>query len=201
MSEKPRTVLLAGATGYIGRVVAAELVRRGYDVVAPVRRAPADGDDALAGCDVRVAAVTDADSLSRALASTRVDAVVSCLASRNGAPDDAWRVDDGANRNVLDVARRRGAARFVLLSAICVQKPRLAFQHAKLAFERTLRESGIDYSIVRPTAFFKSISGQVARVAAGKLFHRPSPGLLRSLVVDEGGVDATEPLHDNLGSM
>lgn len=31
------------------------------------------------------------------------------------------------------------ASHFVLLSAICVQKPRLAFQQAKLAFEQTLK--------------------------------------------------------------
>jgi divinyl chlorophyllide a 8-vinyl-reductase len=54
----------------------------------------------------------------------------------------------------------------VLLSAICVQKPELAFQHAKLAFERALIDSGLAYTIVRPTAFFKSLSGQVDRVSA-----------------------------------
>ncbi len=31
----------------------------------------------------------------------------------------------------------------VLLSAICVQKPLLAFQQAKLAFEQALQQSGI----------------------------------------------------------
>jgi hypothetical protein len=52
----------------------------------------------------------------------------------------------------------------VLLSAICVQKPTLEFQRAKLAFEAKLQEAGdITYSIVRPTAFFKSLAGQVGR--------------------------------------
>ncbi len=59
---------------------------------------------------------------------------------------------------------------FVLLSALCVQKPLLPFQHAKLAFEQALRDSGMTYSIVRPTAFFKSLSGQVERVRQGKPF-------------------------------
>jgi len=56
------------------------------------------------------------------------------------------------------------------LSAICVQKPRLAFQQAKLAFEQSLMDSGMAYSIVRPTAFFKSLSGQVERVRDGRPF-------------------------------
>lgn len=64
--------------------------------------------------------------------------------------------------NVLETARQKGASHFVLLSAICVQKPLLEFQHAKLKFEGALQAAGdITYSIVRPTAFFKSLAGQV----------------------------------------
>lgn len=63
---------------------------------------------------------------------------------------------------MLDVAREKGASHFVLLSAICVQKPLLEFQRAKLKFESDLQAAGdITYSIVRPTAFFKSLAGQV----------------------------------------
>lgn len=69
---------------------------------------------------------------------------------------------------MLDVAREKGASHFVLLSAICVQKPLLEFQRAKLKFESDLQAAGdITYSIVRPTAFFKSLAGQV-QVRVGK---------------------------------
>lgn len=44
-----------------------------------------------------------------------------------------------ATKNVLDVARERGASHFVLLSAICVQKPLLEFQRAKLKLEADLQ--------------------------------------------------------------
>jgi hypothetical protein len=65
---------------------------------------------------------------------------------------------------VLEAARGAGAAHFVLLSAICVQKPLLEFQHAKLKLEGALQAAGdISYSIVRPTAFFKSLAGQARR--------------------------------------
>ncbi|MES2423855.1 MAG: epimerase, partial [Pseudomonadota bacterium] len=74
----------------------------------------------------------------------------------------------------------------VLLSAICVQKPLLAFQHAKLAFEKALVESGLTYSIVRPTAYFKSLSGQIERVKRGKPF----------LVFGDGTLTACKPISD-----
>ncbi|MBX9605902.1 MAG: NAD(P)H-binding protein, partial [Gammaproteobacteria bacterium] len=80
-----------------------------------------------------------------------------------------------------------GMQRVVLLSAICVQKPLLAFQHAKLAAERALMECGVDYSIVRPTAFFKSLSGQVERVNQGKPF----------LVFGDGRLTACKPISDD----
>jgi divinyl chlorophyllide a 8-vinyl-reductase len=75
----------------------------------------------------------------------------------------------------------------VLLSAICVQKPLLAFQQAKLAFERALIDSGLNYSIVRPTAFFKSLSGQIERVRSGRPF----------LVFGDGTLTACKPISDD----
>jgi len=74
---------------------------------------------------------------------------------------DSWAIDYQATKNVLDAAVQKGSQHFVLLSAICVQKPLLEFQHAKLKLEAVLQNSSITYSIVRPTAFFKSLAGQV----------------------------------------
>jgi divinyl chlorophyllide a 8-vinyl-reductase len=86
----------------------------------------------------------------------------------------------------LEAAKNAGVTQVVLLSAICVQKPLLAFQHAKLAFEKALIESGVTYSIVRPTAFFKSLSGQIERVKKGKPF----------LVFGDGTLTACKPISD-----
>ncbi|HEX7718859.1 MAG TPA: NAD(P)H-binding protein [Woeseiaceae bacterium] len=182
MTPSKHRVLLAGASGYIGRAVVAALLRRGHEVIALVRNPAA----ALPGCTIRVAEVTDADNLARALDGLRADSVISCLASRSGLPDDARRVDYGANSNLLGAARNAGVRRFVLLSAICVQRPRLAFQQEKLRFESELAASGIDYTIVRPTAFFKSLSGQVERVLAGKPF----------LVFGDGTQTACKPISE-----
>jgi divinyl chlorophyllide a 8-vinyl-reductase len=130
--------------------------------------------------------VQDARSLADGFRDERFDAVVSCMASRTGAPKDAWAVDYQAHVNLLEAARRAGVAHFVLLSAICVQKPMLAFQRAKLAFEKLLIESGTRYSIVRPTAFFKSLSGQVERVKIGKPF----------LMFGDGKLTSCKPISD-----
>lgn len=189
-------ILLLGATGTIGQAVAKALLDRGYQVVCPLRqhaerklgRTTAALADRLVGADVRTGSA-GASLLTEleALQFERFDAVVSCLASRTGAPEDAWAVDYGMNSALLKLAQQAGIHQFVLLSAICVQKPLLAFQQAKLAFERELINSGLRYSIVRPTAFFKSLSGQLQRVRDGKPF----------MLFGDGQLTACKPISDD----
>ena len=96
--------------------------------------------------------------------------VISCIASRKGGVTDSWDVEYTLNKFFLNLCKRVGINRFILLSAICVQKPTLEFQKAKLAFETLLKNSTLEYEIIRPTAFFKSLSGQIDRVKKGKSF-------------------------------
>ena len=168
----PLRVLLAGGTGYVGTAVAKELARRGHQVLALMRNRHDRGGAAPSfpsGVEPFVADLLG-DAFVERLAERRFDAVVSCMGSRTGVPADAWAVDHRAHSRLLALAKRCDAQHFVLLSAICVQKPLLAFQHAKLAFEAELRGSGLNYSIVRPTAYFKSLAGQIGRVQQGKAF-------------------------------
>ena len=164
---RPRRVVVLGGTGTIGRASVRALVARGHEVVCLVRRQA----EMPAGATARVLDVTDSSVLAReGFRGERFDVLVSCLASRTGLPADAWTIDHGAHVSALEAAKAAGVGQVVHLSAICVQKPVLAFQHAKLAFERELAGSGLDYTIVRPTAFFKSLSGQVDRVKRGRPF-------------------------------
>jgi divinyl chlorophyllide a 8-vinyl-reductase len=188
-------VFVLGATGTIGRATVRALLDRGHDVVCFVRPragergalAPADSETLLEGAAVRFGDVADPRSLTRdGFRGERFDAVVSCMASRTGVPKDAWAIDCQAHIHALEAARGAGVAHFVLLSAICLQKPLLAFQRAKLAFEKVLIESGLTYSIVRPTAFFKSLSGQIERVKRGKPF----------LLFGDGTLTACKPISD-----
>ena len=191
----PRRVFVIGATGTIGQATVRALLQRGHQVVCFVRpRAGVRGALAadasrqlLQGATVRFGAVTDPAALARdGLCGEHFDVLVSCLASRTGAPKDAWAVDHQAHVHALEAARAAGVTQVVLLSAICVQKPLLAFQQAKLAFERYLIESGLTFSIVRPTAFFKSLSGQIDRVRRGKPF----------LLFGDGRLTACKPISD-----
>jgi divinyl chlorophyllide a 8-vinyl-reductase len=195
-SAHPRRVFVLGATGTIGRATVRALVGRGHDVVCFIRPqagvggrlTPDESARLLVGAAVRFGDVTDPVSLARdGFRGERFDALVSCLASRTGAPKDAWAIDYQAHVHALAAARSAGVSQVVLLSAICVQKPVLDFQRAKLAFESDLIESGLTYSIARPTAFFKSLSGQVERVKRGNPF----------LLFGDGSLTACKPIGDD----
>jgi divinyl chlorophyllide a 8-vinyl-reductase len=195
MLPRPQRLFVLGATGTIGRATVQALLQRGHEVVCFVRPragvAGAWGPDELsrllAGATLRYGDVRDPQSLAReGFRGEAFDGLVSCLASRTGLPADAWAIDHQAHLHALAAAQAAGVSHMVLLSAICVQKPLLAFQQAKLAFEQALIDSGIGYSIVRPTAFFKSLSGQVERVRGGKPF----------LLFGDGRLTACKPISD-----
>ena len=181
----PRRVLLIGATGTAGRATARALIDAGHSVTCILRHGSAD--QVTDGAILRFADITNKASFeSDGMRETDFDVLVSCIASRTGASADAWAIDHDANVNALAFAKSAGIGQCILLSAICVQKPLLPFQHAKLAFEEKLRTSGMVWSIVRPTAFFKSLSGQIARVMAGKSY----------LVFGDGALTACKPISD-----
>lgn len=194
-TARPQRIFMLGGTGTIGRATIRALAQRGHHVVCFIRAKGKPGEPSgqgevrnfPPGVTIRYGDVTNAASfIQDGLKGERFDALVSCLASRTGAPEDAWAIDYHAHMHALAAAKEAGVPHMVLLSAICVQKPLLAFQHAKLAFEKALIESGLNYSIVRPTAFFKSLSGQVERVRRGNPF----------LLFGDGRLTACKPISD-----
>lgn len=182
-------VVVFGGTGYIGRAVVQELAARGHSVVVVSREVSgAGGKNSLTevsasfkDCrNVTVVAgdVQDASSMKQLVHSLQAQAAVCCLASRTGGRKDSWDIDYQATVNCMQACNAAPSFQhFILLSAVCVQRPLLVFQEAKLKAELELQrlssersELPMKYSIVQPTAYFKSLLGQVKRVNSGAPF-------------------------------
>lgn len=183
-------VILLGATGTIGQATLSSLISRGYFVRCFLRSRPCKSLGHLYDhpkVEICIGDLSDPGWIRQHLFPDTVkSALISCIASRTGTKKDAWAVDYGVNKAFLDAAKGRGLKQFVLLSAICVQKPLLEFQKAKLAIEADLKQSGVAWTIIRPTAFFKSLSGQVDRLKKGKPF----------LVFGDGQLTSCKPISD-----
>ena len=158
-------IFVAGSTGYIGKNVVKYALDNGFNVVTAKRHS--DNKPGQLNKKLKVIKISNNDN-NWIADLEKVDVIISCLASRTGEPKDAHLVDYKLNCLLLEKAKALKCSQFILLSAICVQKPRLAFQFEKLAFEEKLKKSGLNFSIVRPTAYFKSLSGQIENIKKGK---------------------------------
>lgn len=80
MNVHMKKVVVVGGTGYIGKYVVKESVKRGYETIVVLRPGAEPKVDYFAGAKLVYADVCDEDSI-KAVISEPVDAVVSCLAS------------------------------------------------------------------------------------------------------------------------
>ncbi len=147
-------ILVAGGTGRLGTVLAERLAGRGHQVRI-LTRDPARAEP-LAGGQVTVTSgdVRDHQSLQAAVAG--VETVVSAVHGFNDPARDALAaIDRDGNANLIDAARAAGAG-FVLLSTVgaAANSPMELFRAKSLA-EQYAISTGVQYTIVRATAFLE----------------------------------------------
>ncbi len=151
-----KKILLAGATGSLGYLVAKELKARGY-VVRAIARQPAK----LIGLnldEVVRADLTDAASLQSICQG--VDAVLSCAGASMKVGNFAdkksfYDIDYQGNLNLLNEAKKAKVQKFVYVSLAGAEQLRhVEYADAHEKFVEALQLSGLTYSVVRPTGFF-----------------------------------------------
>jgi uncharacterized protein YbjT (DUF2867 family) len=182
-----KRVLVAGATGALGRHVSSTLAARGWHVRALSR------DVARATAVAGVVDVHHGDALdlrSLAGACNDVDVVFSCVgASIDPSPRKGWRsyldVDVPAHTHLIEVAETAGVGRFVYVSAS--HDAAMRDLHYIAAHERVverLRASKLPWNVLRPTGFFSAYAMLFALAQRGvaPLF---GDGSARSNPIDE----------------
>ena len=147
--------LVVGATGLLGGEICRQLTHRGEPTRALVRRTsnPVKVNQ-LRGLGAELVHGDLKDRASLDAACHRVDAVISTasstLARQEG--DSIASVDRDGQLALVDAAAAAGVKRFILISfpEIAVEFP---LQSAKRAVEARLRQSGMAYTVLRPTMF------------------------------------------------
>lgn len=161
-------VLVAGATGMLGREVVAALSKQGVDVRVLGRDAARL--HALGVPDVKVADARHSKQLAGVCEG--VDAVFSCLGAsvslRLGAGWRGYRaVDVPANLNLVDEARRASVPRLVYVSAFVVPETAgLAYFAAHEAVAREVLATAGGH-VLRPTAFFSALGAYLDMARRG----------------------------------
>jgi len=152
MTNSSRCVALTGATGFVGRHVMQQLLNRQHHVRVLVR-----DPSRLTIKDANTQLVTG-DLFNRsALAKLveRVDAVIHLVGiiMENPARGQTFdRVHRVATQNLIDAAKEAGVRRWVHMSALGTRPDVVSNYHrTKWAAEQTVRHSGLDYTIFRPS--------------------------------------------------
>jgi uncharacterized protein YbjT (DUF2867 family) len=157
------TVLVTGGTGFVGSHVVHELRAQNRSVRALVRSSARAGRLADWGCELAEGDVTDPESLRRATEGCA--AVVHLVAIRQGKPEQFRRVMGDATRELVAAADRAGVRRFVLMSALGTSeetKDLVPYYREKWEMERTVKGSGIEHVIFRPSFVFARDGGILA---------------------------------------
>ncbi|MFH8837145.1 NAD(P)H-binding protein [Streptomyces sp. NPDC017868] len=178
-------ILVTGATGNIGSALLEELHARGAGPLRGLTRNTAralfpEGVEAVEGDFAKPA------SLKPALEGVRSLFLVSRL---------------GPDADVLEAARHAGVEHVVLVSSITVQThPHLGPAGENLAVEQLLKESGMAWTILRPTQFASNALMWAASIRGGETVRAPYadtalPTVHPADIASGARVALTEPGH------
>jgi uncharacterized protein YbjT (DUF2867 family) len=166
MQDKEREVAcITGSTGFVGRHIAHELCSRGLKVRCVAR--PTSDLAPLAGLDVETCRgdVTDMTSLEKAL--QNVGTVVHLVAIIRETKEATFEaVNLTGTKNLLHAAKSVGVKRFIYMSNLAAGPDRrFPLLYTKWQAEEEVRNSGVDFVILRPSVMFGRGDGFVSVLA------------------------------------
>jgi len=159
----PGLVSVAGATGYAGRHLVAELAAQGHPVRALVRsqeRAEQPGAydaPSLRGlvAEWRIVDYAKPDTLTSAC--DGADHIVSALGvTRQKA--DPWEIDFLGNLRLLEDAERHRVQSFVYVNVINADSGTSTLMRSKRAFTEALERSAVSHKTINPSGYFSDAS-------------------------------------------
>jgi uncharacterized protein YbjT (DUF2867 family) len=152
-----KKVLVAGATGYLGRYVVKEFKNQGFFVRALARNRAKLEDISDQIDEIVEAEITKPETLKGCCKD--MDIVFSSVGiTRQQDGLSYYDVDYQGNKNLLEEALDNGVRKFMYISVLNADKMAdLSIINAKLKFVHELESSGIDYTVINPSGFFSDI--------------------------------------------
>jgi uncharacterized protein YbjT (DUF2867 family) len=155
-------ILVTGGTGFVGPKIVHALRAEEQPVRALVRDPASSSARTLStwGCELVEGDATDPESLRRAAAGA--DAVVHLIGLIAGKPEEYERVMSQGTRDLVAAAKEARVSRFVLMSALGTteeSKDLVPYYRSKWDMEQTVKASGIEYVIFRPSFVFGKDGG------------------------------------------
>ena len=165
-----KKILVAGATGYLGRNVAKALKNRGYWVRALGRSAGKLEPIKEFADELFIGEVTDPASLDGLC--DGIDVVFSSVGITRQKDGLTYQdVDYQGNRNLLTVAEGSGVSKFMYVHVLNAEKlEHVALVQAKQAFVDELKRSSLDHTVICPTGFFSDMEEFHSMARSGHVY-------------------------------
>jgi uncharacterized protein YbjT (DUF2867 family) len=165
-----KRVLVAGATGYLGKFVLQEFKKQGYQTRALSRSSVKLKTLSKYIDEEFIGEVTNANSLKGICKNT--DIVFSSIGITNQKDNRTFmEVDYQGNKNLLEEAIKEGVSKFIFISVFnAANMTDLKGIQAKLKFENELKKSGLDYLIIYPNGFFSDMLEYLKMAEKGRGF-------------------------------
>ena len=168
-------VVVAGATGRVGRLIVDEMLARGFAVRA-ILVPPFDSSEQPEfkekGVETVAADLSDAASLEKAV--DGADFLISAIGSKKPfSKKENDRIDNMGNQNLVRAAKAKGLKRAVIISSNGVGNSRWAISlmhklsmnailRAKEKSEAFIQSFGMEYTLLRPGGYNeKDLSGEI----------------------------------------
>ena len=193
-------ILVTGATGFVGRAVVGALDRVDADVRCLVRLPGHERVLSSFKADIHYGSVADSAALRAAFHSVDVMVhLVAVIRQKGNATFD--NVNRMGTENVVAAAREAGVGRFLYISAIgAAEGPQLPYLHSKWQAEQAVINSGLPYTILRPSLLFgpgdEFINTLACLVRSAPII--PVPGSGRTLYQPLAVMDLARCISDTL---
>lgn len=160
-------VTVVGAHGQVAMHLHPILKKKGHEVRGIIRN-PDQADDLRdLGVVPVICDIEEEDDISAAVG--EVDAVVFAAGAGPGSgAERKFTVDRDGAIKLIDAAKKNGIDRYIMISAMGLDEPRgnevfQAYQKAKKEADEALRDSGLDYTIIKPGRLTNDVGrGEVA---------------------------------------
>jgi uncharacterized protein YbjT (DUF2867 family) len=154
-------ILIAGATGTLGRQIVRQAIDRGHEVLCLTRSLKKGAFLKEWGAELVTGNLCRPETLPPVLAG--VDAVIDAATTRVGDSLSIKQVDWQGKVNLIQAAQAAAVKRYIFFSLLNAEKyPNVPLMDIKNCTEKFLVESGLNYTILRTGGFLQGLIGQYA---------------------------------------
>ncbi len=147
-------ITIAGGHGKIAMLLHPILKNKGHSVKGLIRKPEQAEALRRAGAEPVICDIEKEEDISEAVG--RADAVIFAAGAGPGSgAERKWTVDRDGAVKLMKAAHKNGIPRYIMISAMGLDKPRgnevfQVYQKAKAEADEALRNSGLDYTIIKP---------------------------------------------------